>query len=545
MKKKMVHVAQEMATYVVSALVTALGVLIASFGGYRLIRSVFESSMFYFCVGSFLVLTFNREIRFKFINALPPEARKYLYEKSLIDAVLDLSVAFQSLGAILISGVLRKEEIKRLTDTLPREFQYLNQRGLVNLLPEPLQGMLNPFYSYEDMRTNRGAHLVIGDVVTQELSLPEEDDIYFSSSGSNPPITATSTGGDNAHGGPDPSSDSEATGETTTSASTRTQMRQPVARVVRGVEVSVSSEQYDDHFFVPPSSPIRAPLVPATVVDANSSSNSSSSSSSSRRSGSSSMRRTRREREFAVDSVGAAATATTSSAPPPRQIEEILFEIGMQRLSEVATRGKDMLAEAAQYCLTGGHLTDTQLLSGLFALGLAGGMLSGTGRVPSGRASIVGSYNEALIDQRHVLSGSGSSLVLRSLMAPLNASIRTLPYVLYTLSLASGGMLAARLAQRHYQIYGSVGSVLVPFFASIQTCQARAYRLYCRLSNVALSDHAGWQRAQLAAFVTTISVLVAWRMRTHWRQWRWLVAVIVARARAAAVSRAEQLLSHF
>ena len=78
-----------------------------------------------------------------------------------MDAIVDLSVAFQGVGAILMTGVLRKEEIRAWTNTLPPEYQFLNQRGLIHLLPEALQGMLNPFYSYDNMRENRGAQLMI------------------------------------------------------------------------------------------------------------------------------------------------------------------------------------------------------------------------------------------------------------------------------------------------------------------------------------------------------------------------------------------------
>ena len=517
---KAINYMGEVASYLVTTGITALGALLAAYGLFRFARSVLESSLFYLCGGTFLVLTFNREIRFRAINKLPPEVRKYLYEKTAVDAILDLSVGFQSMGALFISGVLRKDEIHRLTDTLPREYQYLNQRGLVHLLPEPLQGMLNPFYSYGEMQSNRGAQgaqLVIApprEVPVADLpDFAEEPDSSISDL-------------------------MQETGLRRRRNRDRGRDHRPVAQVevVRGVEVSGTHYNEGADFFVPPGSPTRAPLIPATIVQ---------DTSRGRSRYSSPIRAHERghERELATtatpvqeqeDSAPALRSASTSP-----QVEEVLLEIGMRRLQEAASRGKEMIASGVEYCVTGGDLSDSQLLSAFLGLGVAGGLLHRYDA--SGPMSRLGADLGGI--ERDDMRVSGGRMVLRSLLFPFNKAVQSLPPVFYALSAASGGMLAARLSHRH-NLYGLANRVaLQPLFTLVQDCHTRFLRLY-RSVHLTSRD-TDWHRAQVAALVTTLSILVAWRMRQTWRQWRWLIAVIMARLKAQAERQASSMAGYF
>ncbi len=503
----------EVADYMVTMAVTTCGTLLAAYGAYRFLRSVFESSLFYLCGGAFLVLTFNREVRFRVINKLPSEVRKYLYEKTAVDAIVDLSVAIQSVGAILMSGVLRKEEIHRLTNTLPREYQFLNQRGLVHLLPEPVQGMLNPFYSLQTMRANRGAQLVI--------EPPQEV-----------PVVNL----------PDPAADGDVSAENglrrrRLERRSRDRDRGPIAHVVRGLEVSSTHYDAGSDLFVPPGSPTRAPLVPATVVTENEASREHRQGPfrpphGHTREGTHGVR----EEEQPHVAIEAGAARLRDTAPGPPQVEEVLLEIGLRRLKEAATSGKDVVLSGVEYCVTGGDLSDGQLLSSFLGLGMVGGILGNYDA--SGPMSRLGADLGGI--ERDDVRVSGGRIMMRYLLSPFNKAVQSLPPLLYGLSVASGGMLAARLSRRH-DVYGVCNRVaLRPLFTLLQDCHARSLHLYRSLTR-----DTDWHRANVAAVVTTLAVLVAWRMRQTWRQWRWLIAVLVARVKAQVERQAQSIAGYF
>ena len=114
MGMKAITYVAEVAEYTVTIAVTTCGTLLAAYGAYRFVRSAFESSLFYLCSGFFLVLTFNREIRFRAINKLPSEVRKYLYEKTAVDAIVDLTET----GSSLRANKLRVVDVLMETNTV-------------------------------------------------------------------------------------------------------------------------------------------------------------------------------------------------------------------------------------------------------------------------------------------------------------------------------------------------------------------------------------------------------------------------------------------
>ena len=142
--------------------------------------------------------------------------------------------------------------------------------------------------------------------------------------------------------------------------------------------------------------------------------------------------------------------------------------------------------------------------------------------------------------ERNDVRVSGGRVLLRSLLTPFNKAVQSLPPLLYMLSAASGGMLAARLARRQ-DTYGICRrTALQPLFVLVQDCHARSLRLYRSLTR-----DADWHWAQVAAIVTTLAVLFAWRTRQTWRQWRWLVAILLARVKAQVETQVQSIVGYF
>ena len=138
-----------------------------------------------------------------------------------------------------------------------------------------------------------------------------------------------------------------------------------------------------------------------------------------------------------------------------------------------------------------------------------------------------------------VVGEAAGGMVLRRLMSPVNLALRSVGPALYLLSMASGGMYLNRLLHRH-DVYAICNrTALAPLYEAVHNTHSRCLSLYWELSR---GDRV---RAQVAAVVMTLSVLVAWRLRQHWRQWRWLFAVVLGRLQAKAAAQAEVVSSYF
>jgi hypothetical protein len=501
------HVAQETVIYAISAGVTLVGIFFSSYGFYRLSHSVLESPLFFIGLGLFLVLTFNRDIRVRLILSLPKQVRQYLYEKSLIDLALDVSVSAQSVMAMLASGVLRREEIRRVTDTLPMEYnQLVNQRGLVYLLPQPLQRMLNPLYSVESDFMHVRPFQLLGDVV---------------SIGNNSRL-AIADGARAADSLDDDGADDDAI-EIPTAAAAAAATTTPATTftppVVRGVQVRSGASIDTDNdggdrdggggFFVLPGG---GATVAASLVDSNDGNPST------------------------ADNNGYNDAARGSnSRRPPAALEDVLYEIGSARLQEAWNSSAVIMQQAASYVLTGGDMSDGQLLGSFLGLGAAGGLVSNYDAAEPIAAASATSVGIRRDDVR-VRVGT---VALRTVMRPLHSGVRSLGPVLYLLSLASGGMLAARMCGR-YNVYSLCNrAALQPLYSVVGQGYARAFALYRRMT-----VH-GEYHAHIAAVVTTLAVVVAWRLRQRWRQWQWLIALVVARLKQRIAQHTDAVSSLF
>ena len=520
--QKSVELVKTGVLYLTSLVVTFIGVLLSSSGIYRLGHNLLESSLFYILAGGLLILTFNQEIRLRVILMMPTSVRKYLYEKSLVDLAVDLFATAQSLQwGLIASGVFRKEEIRRVTETLPEEYQFVNQRGLVNLLPESLQGALNPFYNigeslFSDSDSDRNLaqanalrsrHLTVMDVP----SLPPR---------------------------PSEVGDQE---EVAYPASRGAQFN-----FVRGVQIMSSeagegeeNDQGDsgvgDGIFVIPGASSEATsasasspsVVAATVLDANNTTNSRSS--GDRHNG---------------------GTNSGRAGGLPHGVEGVIVDIITKRAKEMLAIGQRAAVDTASYVVTGGDMSDNTLLSAAISFGVVGSLLSGYDVSAPIAAAALGPGAEGRQGLGQQLRGGAGRVLLRHVLSPVNATLRALGPSLYLLSAASGGMYFARLLDRHSVLTLVQRQVLRPLLNTIDTSYQRCLAVYTRVTRHQLrwsradADTGTW-RAHVAALVTTLTVIIAWRLRQHWRRWRWLVAVIIARVQGRIAAQAASVSSYF
>ena len=116
--------------------------------------------------------------------------------------------------------------------------------------------------------------------------------------------------------------------------------------------------------------------------------------------------------------------------------------------------------------------------------------------------------------------------------------------MLYLMSVASGGMLAARILDR-YSVSTIINrTILRPLYNAVQLCYARCLAYCLHFAETRHLQNGLW-RAHIAAAVSTITVLVAWHTRRHWRQWQWFVAVVVARMQAKIAAQGASVAAYF
>ncbi len=477
------------AALVVTSSGSLLGAFLLLYGVYRLSHSVLESPLFYILSGGLLVLTFNQHVRLQVIRLLPVEVRKYLYEKSLVDVTLDISAAGQGImGLITASGLLRRDEIRLVTDSLPEEYQFVTQRGLIHLLPEPFQGALNPLYNvgealfsdYErdmESRAERRRRIARPLTITDMPALPPRPDEIDDDATESMLYPSASSG------------------------------------YVRGVQVvsdaglGIEEETANGEIFVLPGAVVDTGQTTSTVSDGSNNNNNNN---------------------------------YLSSQGQVPSIEEVIVDILSQRAKDALEYSRQVALDAAAYITTGGDASDSTLLSSALTLGIAGNLLSSYDvATPIARTAAGALQGDSDRSMSLIASETAGRVVLRGLLSPVNTTLRTLGPVLYLLSVASGGMYVNRLLSRH-DVYGLCNrAALTPLYNMVQLCHSRSLTLYQRLSN------GNQVRAQLAAVVTTLTVVVAWHMRQHWRRWRWLLTIIVARIHAKIAAQAAAVSSYF
>ena len=457
---------------------------------------------------------------------MPTSIRKYLYERSLVDLIVDLFAATESLRwALVASGVLRKEEIRRVTETLPEEYQFVNERGIVNLLPKSLQRALDPFYNVgESIFKYRNRNFSCDDIAQTSQSVNVR---YRALTALDVPALP-----------PRPS-------EIGDQEEVLFPSSQP-SRIVRGVQIaaddtvlvgeSPENDMNDGEFFIlpdgvggrPPTSSAST-VVPATILDANNTDSTAIA-----------VGQLSRHQNYRPRIDGA------SRAPG---IEEVIVDIVSKRAREVLVIGQRAAINTVNYVVTGGTMSDATLLSGAITFGVLGSMLSSYNiSFPVSAAAIgireTGQSVGEIPHNRSQLRESIGRVLLSRLLRPINSTLQSFSPVLYLMSVASGGMLAARLLDR-YSVSTIVNrTILRPLYNAVQLCYARCLAYCLHFAETRHLQNGLW-RAHIAAAVSTITVLVAWHTRRHWRQWQWFVAVVVARMQAKIAAQGASVAAYF
>lgn len=123
--------------------VAVFGGILLSYSSLVMVQSVCNSSIFLMLLGSSLVMAFSpSSIRAKILACvLPQPALKYLYEASVADILVDAVITMKSCvaavtAALSLSTIMSSEDLHRLVDALPDEFELSRRKqGVISLFP--------------------------------------------------------------------------------------------------------------------------------------------------------------------------------------------------------------------------------------------------------------------------------------------------------------------------------------------------------------------------------------------------------------------------
>ena len=125
-----------------SALGTA-GVILFVLGVYGVCKDIASSYMFYASLGLFFSLSYSAWFRTMFLDKTMPKSWiVYLHDKSVVDIVVEISGLVQVLIALAASAIVGENDLRRLMDALPQEYDFVRRPGLIYFLPPALQKML-------------------------------------------------------------------------------------------------------------------------------------------------------------------------------------------------------------------------------------------------------------------------------------------------------------------------------------------------------------------------------------------------------------------
>lgn len=469
---------------VVNFCVILCGIAVSSFAAYRLCENflirVVDSPLVHFLLGNLMIFMFSREIRVKMMrNILSEDIRRYLFEKSLVDVIREFSLFIHAVTLIIASGILSEEEFLRLADALPAEYHSLRRPGLIRFLPESVKMMLvdRDMSIYARERNSDGA------------SESESDDDNASSD-------------DYGHTMEETEIEMEANGMPTATSMVDSRLNRytDFDSDESALYRQLYNEDLDHRIFEADVRDVRVMTVEATEVRSD-------------RSGSSSAGTILPG--HLLPRIHTNNTSRTRVNDSTFSIQQVLVDIGRTRVSDAWGLTQRSFSNFIEYLLTGGDIPDYQLIGAVVGIGAAGTFCN----VLSERfASYFTSRHGG--DQEHRLS----------VAYPASTVLRGIAPVFYTFAIASGGMYVARIIRR-YDINGVCDrAVLRPLFQVISSTHQNIVNSYRRL-------HRSYTPTTLhvAALMSTLCLLIAWRMRSHFRQWRWLIAIFVNRLKQKVV----------
>ena len=139
---------------------------------------VAHSSLFHASLGLLLLLIYSDDARLLFLRQLPKSMLLYLYRKSLLDVLIEPSPALKAYTVVALSAVLSDDEVRRLTDSLPRECDYMRRPGLIHMLPSTLQRALYSPLIHQDLEQEQAEVLAQEGSLVGEVAEADEGDFF-------------------------------------------------------------------------------------------------------------------------------------------------------------------------------------------------------------------------------------------------------------------------------------------------------------------------------------------------------------------------------
>lgn len=155
-----------------------VGAALFAAGCYRIGNGALHSAIFHAFMGLVLLLLYSENARILLLRSLPRTLLIYLYQKSVIDILIEPSPLAKAYTLVALSGVLGNEDLRRLMDTLPRECDYLRRPGLIHMLPNMLQNMFNSPTLLEDLELEQ-AEILTQEGIVGEVTEAEPNDFFI------------------------------------------------------------------------------------------------------------------------------------------------------------------------------------------------------------------------------------------------------------------------------------------------------------------------------------------------------------------------------
>lgn len=165
--------------YCLTMLLSLLGGVLLTVGLYRLGHSALHSAAFHALMGLLLLLMYSESARLWLLRLLPRSLLVYLYRKSVLDVLIEPSPMTKAYMVVALSSVLGDEELQRLSNTLPRECDYMRRPGLIHLLPEVLQRMLHSATLQADLELEQAEEVLAQEnSLVGEVAEPDDGDFF-------------------------------------------------------------------------------------------------------------------------------------------------------------------------------------------------------------------------------------------------------------------------------------------------------------------------------------------------------------------------------
>ena len=89
----------------------------------------------YILTGICIAFSYSESLRFYVLRSLSKKMYEMLYEKSILEIMMEPSPLMKVFVLICLSGTLESHDMNELVNSLPPSCDILKKRGMVNLLP--------------------------------------------------------------------------------------------------------------------------------------------------------------------------------------------------------------------------------------------------------------------------------------------------------------------------------------------------------------------------------------------------------------------------